>query len=91
MGSVDQKNINTNSLPNDNRQFFAWQDPNAAEQQRKEETKDIKPYWHPLDTNGVLIPKNPGGAEGLKILLDAEGYKVMQKVNIKVIDYKSRF
>lgn len=41
--------------------------------------KEETPYWRTLKTNGVLSPKNPGGAEDQKAKLEAEGYVIVQR------------
>jgi len=59
--------------------IFAWVAANAAEEQKQNGVEDVTPYWRTLKTGGVLNPKYPGGVEGLKKLLEAEGHKVVQK------------
>jgi len=69
--------------------IFAWVAANAAEEQRQSGAEDITPYWRTLKAGGVLNPKYPGGVEGLKKLLEAEGHKVVQKGKKQVvIDYE---
>ena len=40
--------------------------------------KRITPYWRTLKTGGELNPKYPGGINGQKARLKAEGHKVIQ-------------
>jgi hypothetical protein len=69
--------------------IFAWIAANAAEEQRQNGVEDITPYWRTLKTGGVLNPKYPGGVEGLKKLLEAEGHKIVQKGKKQVVvDYE---
>lgn len=69
--------------------IFAWVAAHAAEEQRKEGVEEITPYWRTLKAGGVLNPKYPGGVEGLKKVLEAEGHKVAQKgKNHIVVDYE---
>ncbi|MCW4020266.1 MAG: MGMT family protein [Candidatus Bathyarchaeota archaeon] len=69
--------------------IFAWVAAHAAEEQRQEGKTDITPYWRTLKTGGVLNPKYPGGVEGLKKLLEAEGHIVIQKGKKYVVaDYE---
>jgi alkylated DNA nucleotide flippase Atl1 len=69
--------------------IFAWIAANAAEEQKQQGRKDTTPYWRTLKTGGVLNEKYPGGAEGQKRLLEAEGHKIIQKgKNYIVADYE---
>jgi hypothetical protein len=69
--------------------IFAWVAAHAAEEQRQNGVEDITPYWRTLKAGGELNPKYPGGVEGLKKLLEAEGHKVVQKGKKHVVaDYK---
>jgi len=69
--------------------IFAWVAANAAEEQRQNGVENITPYWRTLKTGGVLNPKYPGGLEGLKKLLKAEGHKIVQKGKKQVVaDYE---
>ncbi len=47
----------------------------ASEERREDET----PYWRTLKKDGELNEKYPGGIEGQKALLEAEGHTVLQK------------
>jgi len=69
--------------------IFAWVAANAAEEQRQSGVEDITPYWRTLKAGGVLNPKYPGGVEGLKKLLEAEGHKIVQKGKKQILaDYE---
>jgi hypothetical protein len=69
--------------------IFAWVAAHAAEEQRQNGVDNITPYWRTLKAGGELNPKYPGGVEGLKKLLEAEGHKVIQKGKKHVVaDYK---
>ena len=69
--------------------IFAWVAANAAEEQKQKGTEDITPYWRTLKTGGILNPKYPGGVEGLKKHLEAEGHTVIQKGKKRVVaDYE---
>jgi len=59
--------------------IFAWIAANAAEELRQRGKMDITPYWRTLKTGGVLNEKYPGGVEGQRKLLEAEGHTVIQK------------
>ncbi len=48
----------------------------AASEERK---KDETPYWRTLKKNGELNEKYPGGIDGQKVMLEAEGHTVIQK------------
>ena len=59
--------------------IFAWIAAHAAEESAAEGAKRITPYWRTLKTGGELNPKYPGGIEGVRKRLQAEGHKVIQK------------
>jgi hypothetical protein len=59
--------------------IFAWISAHAAEESAAEGAKRITPYWRTLKTGGELNPKYPGGIEGVRKRLQAEGHKVIQK------------
>lgn len=52
---------------------------NAVEEARQEGRDLDIPYWRTLKTDGYLNEKFPGGLEGHKALLEAEGFTVSQK------------
>ena len=47
----------------------------AAEEERRSGRKEVTPYWRVLTHEGRLNPKFPGGVEGQKRKLLAEGHK----------------
>ena len=69
--------------------IFAWVTANAAEEQKQQGEKNTTPYWRTLKSGGVLNKKYPGGDEGQKKLLEAEGHKVTKKgKNHVVVGYE---
>ncbi len=52
---------------------------NAVEEARQEGRELDIPYWRTLKADGFLNEKFPGGLEGHKALLEAEGFTVAQK------------
>jgi len=52
---------------------------NAVEEARQEGRELDIPYWRTLKADGYLNEKFPGGLEGHKALLEAEGFVVAQK------------
>ena len=59
--------------------IFAWIAAHAAAEALAAGAKRITPYWRTLKTGGELNPKYPGGVEGLKRRLAAEGHRVVQR------------
>ncbi|MFA4985066.1 MAG: MGMT family protein [Candidatus Brocadiia bacterium] len=59
--------------------IFARLSAEVAEEDAALGRKDITPYWRTLKAGGELNPKFPGGLDGLKAKLEAEGHKVIQK------------
>jgi len=59
--------------------IFAWIAAHAAEEAKSEGRKRITPYWRTLKTGGELNPKYPGGIEGIRAHLEAEGHQVVSK------------
>src|SRR6185436_12127958 len=59
--------------------IFAWIAAHAAEEAAAEGAKRVTPYWRTLKSGGQLNEKYPGGIEGLRERLEAEGHKVVQK------------
>jgi hypothetical protein len=69
--------------------IFAWIAAHAAEEQRQKGAEDVTPYWRTLKAGGVLNAKYPGGVEGVKKLLEAEGHEVIQKGKKHIVaDYE---
>lgn len=68
--------------------IFARIAAGAAEEQR-EKSGEITPYWRTLRVGGIINEKYPGGAEGLKRVLEREGHRIIQKgKNFVVVDYE---
>lgn len=59
--------------------IFVMTAANAAEEARQEGRDLGIPYWRTLKADGYLNEKFPGGLEGHKALLEAEGFTIMQK------------
>lgn len=59
--------------------IFVMTAANAAEGARQESRDLGIPYWRTLKADGYLNEKFPGGLEGHKALLEAEGFSVVQK------------
>ena len=57
--------------------IFARIAAGAAEEDQAEGKKRITPYWRTLKSGGELNPKYPGGVEGQKAKLVAEGHTVL--------------
>jgi alkylated DNA nucleotide flippase Atl1 len=51
----------------------------AAGEDEAEGKKRVTPYWRTLKAGGELNPKYPGGVEGQKERLEAEGHTVVAK------------
>jgi hypothetical protein len=70
--------------------IFAWIAAHAAEEAAAEGKSDITPYWRTLKTGGELNPKYPGGIPRLKLLLRAEGHRVVARGKKYVVaDYEA--
>lgn len=59
--------------------IFAWIAAHAADEAEREGARRITPYWRTLKTGGELNPKYPGGLEGLRTRLEAEGHRVVTR------------
>ena len=59
--------------------IFAWIAARAAEEGSLAGAKRITPYWRTLKVGGELNPKYPGGIEALRLRLETEGHKIVQK------------
>jgi hypothetical protein len=71
--------------------IFAWIAAHAAEEAEAEGAKRITPYWRTLKTGGELNPKYPGGIEGVRLRLEAEGHCIVAKgKRFFVAGYKKR-
>ena len=51
----------------------------AAGEEEAEGKKRVTPYWRTLKADGELNPKYPGGVEGQRARLEAEGHVVRQR------------
>lgn len=71
--------------------IFAWIAAHAAEESAADGSKRITPYWRTLKSGGELNAKYPGGIDGLKHRLEAEGHRVVAKGKRYVVaDYEKR-
>jgi hypothetical protein len=61
--------------------IFAWIAAHAASEAEREGKKRVTPYWRTLKSRGELNPRYPGGVEGLRERLEAEGHRVVRKRN----------
>lgn len=59
--------------------IFAWIAAGAAAEDEAEGKKRITPYWRTLKSGGELNPKYPGGIEGQKARLEAEGHNIITR------------
>jgi len=59
--------------------IFTWIAAHAAEEAAAAGRKRITPYWRTLRSGGQLNEKYPGGVQGLKKRLQAEGHKVVRR------------
>ena len=59
--------------------IFACIAAHAADEDAKAGRNDITPFWRTLKSGGELNPKYPGGIEYIKMRLEAEGHKIIQK------------
>ncbi|NOZ61705.1 MAG: hypothetical protein GXO74_08480 [Calditrichaeota bacterium] len=59
--------------------IFAWIAANAADEDARAGVKNITPYWRTLKSSGELNEKYPGAIENQKLMLEAEGHRVIQK------------
>lgn len=59
--------------------IFARIAAQAAQEDEREGRKRITPYWRTLKGAGELNPKYPGGCEGQKTRLEAEGFTIVEK------------
>ena len=66
--------------------IFAWIAAHAAEEAAAAGAKRISSYWRTLKSGGEINPKYPGGIEGVRRRLRAEGHKVIQKGKRFLVD-----
>jgi alkylated DNA nucleotide flippase Atl1 len=63
----------------------------AAEELRALGETEITPWWRTLKPGGVLNEKYPGGAEGQKARLEAEGFVVVkERSRYRVADFAEK-
>jgi alkylated DNA nucleotide flippase Atl1 len=65
--------------------IFIMTAANAAEEAARDGKSLHIPYWRTLKSGGFLNPKYPGGQEAQKRLLEQEGYNVVQKGKILLV------
>jgi hypothetical protein len=71
--------------------IFAWISAHAADEAARKGSTRVTPYWRTLKSGGELNLKYPGGLNGLKKKLEAEGIPVVQKRKRWVVaDYEQR-
>ena len=71
--------------------IFAWIAAHAAAESAAGGGGRITPYWRTLKAQGELNPKYPGGIDGLKRLLEAEGHTIVQKGSRSFVkDFKKK-
>ena len=59
--------------------IFVWIAANASAEAEAAGERNTTPFWRTLKSGGELNPKYPGGIEGLKRKLKAEGHTVKTK------------
>lgn len=59
--------------------IFIMTAANAVEEERRAHRELAIPYWRTLKADGMLNEKFPGGVEAHKVLLENEGFNVVQK------------
>ena len=59
--------------------IFSWIAANAAAEDSARGRKRITPYWRTLKAGGELNPKYPGGIDGIRKHLRAEGHKIVKR------------
>jgi alkylated DNA nucleotide flippase Atl1 len=59
--------------------IFARIAAEAAAESERDGCADITPYWRTLKSDGEVNAKYPGGCEGQKERLEAEGHTVIQR------------
>lgn len=70
--------------------IFACIAAKAADEDEQDGESTITPYWRVLKAKGEINPKYPGGYEGQKQRLEAEGHIVIQKgKRFLVAEYES--
>jgi len=59
--------------------IFAWIAAGAAGEDEAAGKKRTTPYWRTLKSGGELNPKYPGGVDGQRARLEAEGHTVVAR------------
>jgi hypothetical protein len=59
--------------------IFAWIAANAAEEAAGAGEPALTPYWRTLKAGGQLNPKYPGGIDGVRKRLRAEGHQIVKR------------
>ncbi|MEN6369853.1 MAG: hypothetical protein ABFD77_09200 [Thermotogota bacterium] len=71
--------------------IFARIAAEAAAEDERDGCADVTPYWRTLTSGGELNPKYPGGVEGQRERLEAEGHTVVERGKHSfVVDYEKR-
>jgi hypothetical protein len=71
--------------------IFAWISAHAAYEQMLEGKKKITPYWRTLKSDGEINPKYLCDQIEIKLLLESEGHKLIQKgKKLFVLDYENK-
>lgn len=71
--------------------IFAWIAAHAADEAVAEGRKRITPYWRTLKSGGELNPRYPGGLDGLRARLEAEGHQLVKRgKRVRVADYERK-
>jgi len=71
--------------------IFARIAAEAAAEEEAEGKKEIAPYWRILKSGGEINARYPGGIEGQKRRLEAEGHKVKAKGEKFFVENFERF
>ncbi|MFH1146909.1 MAG: hypothetical protein V1736_04300 [Pseudomonadota bacterium] len=66
--------------------IFARIAAEAAAEDEAHGKREITPFWRTLKSRGELNPKYPGGVEGQKKRLEAEGHRVLPKGKRVVVE-----
>ena len=67
--------------------IFAWIAAHAADEAAEGGRKRITPYWRTLKSGGQLNPKYPGGLQGIRKLLEAEGHSVVLRGRNLIVEH----
>lgn len=64
---------------------------NAVEEMKQQGGKTEIPYWRTIKADGTLNEKYPGGAISHKEMLEREGFRIIQKGKIYIVDNYQEF